>query len=114
MSKSGGDRGQSLWRKLAEYAATIGRPLVEQILAMYFCSQDPDTPRWARGVIAGALAYFILPLDAIADFVPGVGLADDAGAIAAALGMVLVHIKPEHREQARARTDEWFGPAGDG
>ncbi|NBV85108.1 MAG: DUF1232 domain-containing protein [Verrucomicrobia bacterium] len=58
--------------------------------------------------IVGTLGYFICPLDVIPDTIPGIGFTDDAGLIVAALGTVAVHIKPEHREAAKAKADEWL------
>ena len=48
-------------------------PMARQAVAMYFCLADP-TPRWVKAIVAAALAYFVLPLDAIPDFLPFVGL----------------------------------------
>src|SRR4051812_27278285 len=49
-------------------------PLATETVAMYFCMLDPKTPVWVKGVAAAALAYFILPLDAVPDLLPIVGL----------------------------------------
>jgi uncharacterized membrane protein YkvA (DUF1232 family) len=77
-------------------------PLAEETVAMYFCLLDSRTPIWVKATAAAALAYFILPLDAIPDFLPLVGLGDDAGVLAAALTAVAAHINDEHRARARA------------
>src|SRR5262245_10049572 len=52
-------------------------PMAEEVVAMYFCMLDTRTPLWVKGVSAAALAYFILPLDAVPDLLPIVGLSDD-------------------------------------
>jgi uncharacterized membrane protein YkvA (DUF1232 family) len=75
---------------------------------MYYAAQDSDTPAWAKAVIFGALGYFILPVDAVPDFLPG-GLVDDAGALASAITVVAAHIKEEHSRRAREVLREWFG-----
>ena len=49
-----------------------------------------------------ALAYFVLPLDAVADFLPLLGFADDAAVLAAAISEVAGSINERHREKARA------------
>ncbi len=76
-------------------------PLAQETVAMYFCLLDPKTPLWVKGTVAAALAYFILPLDAVPDLLPIVGLSDDAGVLAAALSAVSAHITDEHRARAR-------------
>jgi uncharacterized membrane protein YkvA (DUF1232 family) len=98
----------SFWQKLASGAKTAGREIVEKSLTMYNATMDKDTPVWAKTVLIGALGYFICPIDAVPDFIPVGGYADDAGAIAAALGLVAAHIKPEHRDSAKQKAEEWF------
>ena len=117
---------ESFWGKLRELAAKagrgavkggkkigkggkkIGKKVLSMALVLYFCLKDDDTPAWARGVIVGALGYLISPVDAVPDFLPG-GLVDDWMVLAAAVAMVLVHIKPEHRRAAEEKMKEWFG-----
>lgn len=94
-----------LWTKLASYARSAGRDLVQRALTGYYCLQDNDTPAWARTVIAGALAYFILPTDALPDPI----FTDDLGALAAALATVAAYVKADHRQRADERLGEWFG-----
>lgn len=77
-------------------------PLAHETVALYFCLLDPKTPFWVKGTAAAALAYFILPLDAIPDLLPLAGLSDDAGVLAAALTAVSAHITDEHRARAKA------------
>ncbi len=98
----------SFWQKVKNVTKTAGCELIEKALVMYYATMDEDTPVWARTILVGALGYFICPIDAIPDAIPGGGYADDAGAIAAALGMVAAHIKPEHKVLAKRKVDEWF------
>ncbi len=77
-------------------------PMAREVVAMYFCMLDPQTPLWVKGTVAAALAYFILPLDAMPDILPIIGLSDDASVLAAALTAVAAHITPEHHARARA------------
>lgn len=100
---------ESFWDKVTNYAKTIGREIAHKAVSMYYALQDPDTPLWAKGVIVAALGYFIFPPDAIPDVIPGVGLADDAGAIATAFGTVLIYIKQSHKDKATVKCAEWFG-----
>ncbi|MCY3808877.1 MAG: YkvA family protein [Gemmatimonadetes bacterium] len=75
-------------------------------LVLYYCLKDPDTPLWARRIIMGALGYLILPVDAVPDFLPLVGLTDDLAVLAAAVAIVLVHINPEHKRAAKEKMEE--------
>jgi uncharacterized membrane protein YkvA (DUF1232 family) len=77
-------------------------PMAEEVVALYFCTLDPATPAWVKAAAAAALAYFILPLDAIPDLLPLVGLGDDAAVLAAALAALSGHVTAEHRRRARA------------
>jgi Uncharacterized conserved protein len=102
------------WHKARRSAAAAGRQVLEKALWLYYGAQNPDTPKWARRVIYGALGYFVLPLDAIPDLAPLVGYTDDLGVMAAALGVVALHIDAGVREQARLRLQDWFGTADAG
>ncbi|AKD38886.1 hypothetical protein I926_07850 [Pasteurella multocida subsp. multocida OH4807] len=96
------------WDKLTSYAKVAGQSVIEPALKMYYAAQDEDTPLWAKTIIYGALGYFILPVDAIPDIIPGAGYADDLGALAAALGTVAMHIKDEHVQKAKEKIKQWF------
>ena len=91
---------QSFWRKLLKVAGRI--PFAEDAAAAYFCAADPVTPSSVKGVLIAALAYFVTPVDLIPDFIAGIGFTDDAAVLAMALSLVAGHIKPRHRERARA------------
>ncbi|MBV7315650.1 YkvA family protein [Shewanella sp. NIFS-20-20] len=97
------------WQKLTNYARQAGLEVVEKALWLYYAAQRPDTPKWAKAVIFGALGYFIMPIDAIPDLTPMMGFTDDLGALAAAIGMVSMYIDDEVKQQTSARLQAWFG-----
>jgi len=99
----------SFWNKLKGQALTAGAEVVEKALQLFYALQAPQTPKWAKTIIVGALAYFILPADAIPDVVPLAGYADDLGAISAALATIHMHITDDIRTQASAKLRQWFG-----
>lgn len=98
-----------LWSKLSRYAKTAGKEVVEKVLWLYYAAQDPQTPRWAKTAIYGALGYFIFPLDAIPDFAPMLGYTDDLGVLLAALATVSVYVTDDVKAQASGRIEQWFG-----
>ena len=74
------------WAKFRRVARKI--PFAEDLLAAYFCTLDSQTPGRVRVILIGAIAYFVMPLDAVADFLPVLGFADDAALIATAIAQV--------------------------
>lgn len=105
-SKEFSDEG--FWQKVKKYALVAGKEVIEKALTLYYCMQDKDTPAWAKAIILSAVGYFILPLDAIPDFVPIVGYADDLGVLVAASAMVALHIKEGHINNAKEKLKQWF------
>ncbi|MGL6123638.1 MAG: YkvA family protein, partial [Shewanella sp.] len=97
------------WNKIKLFSRQAGREVIERALWLYYAAQQPNTPKWAKSVIYGALAYFILPLDAIPDFTPLVGFSDDLGALAAALTMVTLYIDDDVKALAADKLALWFG-----
>ena len=83
-------------RKAARYI-----PFADELVSAYFCALDPQTPHHVRAMLLAALAYFVLPTDAVPDFLFGIGFGDDAAVLLATIAMVRTHISPIHRQAAR-------------
>ncbi|TKT83052.1 YkvA family protein [Aquamicrobium sp. LC103] len=91
-------RGQ-FWRTAKRAARQI--PFMGELAAAYYCALDQNTPTRVRGTLLAALAYFVLPIDLVPDFLVGFGFTDDVAALTAAITAVRAHITPAHREAAR-------------
>jgi uncharacterized membrane protein YkvA (DUF1232 family) len=90
---------RGFWEKVR---ATLGRVgFLEEAVAAYFCATDARTPAWVKAVLLGALAYFILPLDGVPDFLVALGYTDDLAVLLGALRTVGGHITEDHRAKAR-------------
>ncbi len=76
-------------------------PFMDEVVAAYFCALDEKTPTRVRGILLAALAYFVVPLDIIPDFLVGFGFTDDIAVLTAAIGAIRSHITPAHRTAAR-------------
>lgn len=96
------------WTKIVGYAKKAGSEVIEKVLWLYYAAQRPDTPVWAKTTIYAALAYFVLPLDAIPDALPVVGFTDDLGVLAGALGTVSLYVNEEVKQQTRDKLADWF------
>jgi uncharacterized membrane protein YkvA (DUF1232 family) len=90
---------REFWAKAKRVAARI--PFAEDLLAAYYCAFDRNTPRHVQVALVGALAYFVVPFDAIPDMMPLLGYTDDAAILTTALRLVGSHIRAEHREAAK-------------
>ena len=93
-----------LWRTARRAARQV--PFMDEVVAGYFCALDPNTPMKVRGVLLAALAYFVLPLDSIPDFLLGFGFTDDVAVLTAALAAIRSHITQAHRDAARSALEE--------
>ena len=91
---------RGFWPKMRRVAARI--PFAPEALSVWWCARDPETPAAAKGLMLAALAYFVLPTDAIPDILAGIGFTDDAAVFAALLAVAGKNIKPKHRASARA------------
>lgn len=95
------------WPKLRR--AILKVPFAADALAVWYCARDDETPATAKAMIMAALAYFVLPVDAIPDFLPVIGYTDDAAVIAAVLTIVSQNLKPWHRAAAKAALERLAG-----
>lgn len=90
---------QGFWPKLKRFLAHV--PFAEEAVAAWYCAFDAKTPLKVKGVLLAALAYFVMPLDILPDFLLGLGFTDDLTVLMTAYGLVQTHIRPEHRRRAR-------------
>jgi len=89
---------RSFWSKLRR---VIGRiPFANDLLATYFAALDPNTPTYVRAALMAALAYFVMPIDVVPDFILAFGFSDDAAVLAATISAMRPHIKTKHYDQA--------------
>ena len=104
----------SFWVKIKQFSIAAGREVIEKALVLYYTLSEPDVPVWAKTTITVALGYFIFPADAIPDFTPAVGYADDLGVLVAALATVAMHVTPEAKLRASETLKTLFGDQAGG
>lgn len=93
------DVREKFWQTAKKAARQV--PFMEELVAAYYCALDRQTPMRAKMVMLGALGYFVLPLDAIPDFILGMGFTDDVAVLAAAIAAVKANLTPAHRLAAK-------------
>ena len=99
---------REFWHKVRRVAVQL--PFAEDLLAAWYCAFDRETPTEVRAALIGALAYFVLPFDAIPDVMPMLGFADDAAVLVTALRLVASHLLPEHRAAAQRAIERGLRP----
>ena len=98
---------KNFWLKTRRFANKI--PMMDEVVAAYFCAMDPATPTKVRGTLLAALAYFIMPVDMIPDFLAFVGFSDDIAVLSIAISTVSAHITNAHRNAAKSALSEKLG-----
>ena len=99
---------REFWHKVRRAAVQL--PFAEDLLAAWYCAFDRETPTEVRAALIGALAYFVLPFDAMPDVMPMLGFADDAAVLVTALRLVASHLLPEHRAAAQRAIERGLRP----
>jgi len=94
--------------KLRSVARFLGEKTTWYALLLYYTLQSPSVPKRDKIAIMGALGYLILPLDLVPDFIPFLGLADDAAAINLVFDLVRNDMTPEIEKRATARLAKLF------
>jgi uncharacterized membrane protein YkvA (DUF1232 family) len=93
---------------------SIGRTFVRY----WNMAQDPRTPSIVRFMIYGGIAYTLMPVDLIPDWIPGIGLLDDAAVlpslIALALLMTPKEVKAAHGNKGAVTRPRPKTPKGSG
>jgi uncharacterized membrane protein YkvA (DUF1232 family) len=87
--------------------AERARRLRVELYALYLAARHPQTPWYAKLVIAGFVAYAVTPVDLVPDAIPILGIVDDLIfvplAIAAAVRFVPAGVLAECRARAQER-----------
>jgi uncharacterized membrane protein YkvA (DUF1232 family) len=96
------------WAKIRRVAGRTS--FAREAVAACYCATDPATPSRVKITLLAALAYFVMPADAIPDIIAGLGFTDDAAVLLTVWRMVGPEIKDQHRERARAALESALPP----
>ena len=78
------------------------RSIRRDVLAIYFAARDPRTPWYAKALAGCVAAYALSPIDLIPDFIPVLGVLDDAVIVPLGVLAVLKLIPAEVMADNRA------------
>ena len=82
------------------------RLLKAETFALYLAARHPDTPWYAKLLVAGVVAYAFSPIDLIPDFVPVLGYVDDLILIPMGIALAIKMIPPSVLAECRARAQK--------
>jgi uncharacterized membrane protein YkvA (DUF1232 family) len=82
------------------------REVKRELLALALAVRHPQTPWYARLVVAGCVAYALTPVDLIPDAIPVVGFIDDLIFIPLAVAFAVRFIPAPVLADCRARSRE--------
>ena len=100
---------EGFWNKIVGVVKSAGLELIYKALQLYYATQSPNCPTGVKAAIYAALGYFILPLDVVPDFIPGMGFADDLAALTAALVMAQAYVDLSVKNKAKNAVRRLFG-----
>ena len=82
------------------------RELKIELIALALAARHPQTPWYAKLVVAGCVAYAVTPVDIIPDAIPVVGIIDDLIFIPLAIAFAVRFIPAPVLADCRARSHE--------
>lgn len=102
-------RKEKIFRYIQKRLRLLGYKLTYMTLLLFYAYQNPETPRWAKNIVLGALGYLLNPFDCIADITPVIGYTDDIGVLTFALVSISTYISDEVIINARRQLNRWWG-----
>jgi uncharacterized membrane protein YkvA (DUF1232 family) len=96
--------------------AERARQLKTDLFALYLAARHPQTPWYAKLVVAGFVAYAVTPVDLFPDALPILGLVDDLIFVPIAIALavrfvpasVLAECRTRAHERIEARKSSWI------
>ena len=82
------------------------RQLKAETFALYLAARHPETPWYAKLLVAGIVAYALSPIDLIPDFIPVIGYVDDLILLPIAMAWAIRLIPPQVMAECRERAQE--------
>ena len=82
------------------------RELKSETFALYLAARCPETPWYAKLLVAGIVAYALSPIDLIPDFIPILGYLDDLVLIPIGIAFAIKLIPPSIMASCRVRAHE--------
>ena len=100
---------KGFWNFIKKTGKAVGEPILRKALELYYAMTRQDMPINIKLQIMGALAYLVMPIDLIPDFIPVLGWTDDAAALTFAYASAESYVDDVVKQQAQDKIKEIFG-----
>lgn len=84
------------------------KQLKAEAVTLWFCYRDPRTPLIAKILAIGVVAYAFSPIDLIPDFIPVLGLLDEAILLPLGIWLTLKFVPKPVLDACREQAEEWL------
>jgi uncharacterized membrane protein YkvA (DUF1232 family) len=84
------------------------KQLKREAVTLWFCYRDSRTPLIAKILSIGIVAYAFSPIDLIPDFIPILGLLDEAILLPIGIWFTLKFIPKPILEECRGKATQWL------
>ena len=95
--------------KLEDIGKSIGATVLYPVFLLFNLLKSGDINLKEKAMIIGTLGYFILPVDLLPDAIVGVGYADDAAALTAAVTALASCITEDIQNESKEQLRKIFG-----
>ena len=89
------------------------RKLKAEVVTLWFCYRHPQTPLLAKIFAVAVVAYAFSPIDLIPDFIPVLGLLDDAILLPIGIWLTLKLVPQSVLEECRGQATQWLADKHD-
>lgn len=76
-------------------------------IILYYAWRHPQTPGYLKGILAAVIIYLFSPIDLVPDYLPVVGLVDDAALLTGALLFLTKLLPPQVLAESRQQSEKW-------
>ncbi|SDE67173.1 YkvA family protein [Sporomusa acidovorans] len=81
--------------------------LRDNALLLYYAWRHPQTPGYLKGLLAALLLYLFSPIDLVPDYLPVVGIADDAVLLTSAMLFLTNLLPAQVVAESRRQSEKW-------
>ncbi|HWR44499.1 YkvA family protein [Sporomusa sp.] len=81
--------------------------LRDNAVILYYAWRHPLTPRYVKGILTALFIYLISPIDILPDYLPLVGIADDAALVTGAMLYLTQLLPAPVLAESKRQSEKW-------